>query len=55
MNKIIKKFLKEQQLNSGQLYKICPDKFLKEFLSYFITQIPIELKEKLLDLSKNKK
>lgn len=34
MNKIIKKFLEEQQFNSGQLYKICPDKFLKDFVKF---------------------
>lgn len=34
MKKLIKKFLEEQELSKGQLYKIAPDKLLKEFRKF---------------------
>lgn len=34
MKEKIKEFLKEQNLYPGQVYKICPDKFLEEFIKF---------------------
>ena len=34
MKNIIKKFLKQEHYNKGQIYKVCPDVLLKEFTKF---------------------
>lgn len=34
MKHLINEFLKQQELHPGQIYKICPNVFLKDFLKF---------------------
>lgn len=34
MKKLINKFLKEQGYSKGQIYKVCPDVLLKDFVNF---------------------
>lgn len=34
MKQLINKFLKEQQYSKGQIYKVCPDVLLKDFVKF---------------------
>ena len=34
MKNIIKKFLKQEHYNKGQIYKVCPSKLLEEFVNF---------------------
>lgn len=43
MKKLINKFLKEQGYSKGQIYKVCPDVLLKDFVNF----VNIDEKEEL--------
>ena len=34
MKNVIKKFLKQEHYNKGQIYKVCPSKLLEEFTKF---------------------
>ena len=34
MKQLINKFLKEQEYSKGQIYKVCPDVLLKDFVNF---------------------
>mgnify|MGYP000939591606 CR=1 FL=1 len=34
MKQLINKFLKEQEYSKGQIYKVCPDVLLKDFINF---------------------
>ena len=34
MKKLIDKFLKEQNYSKGQIYKVCPNVLLKDFINF---------------------
>ena len=34
MKQLINKFLKEQQYSKGQIYKVCPNVLLKDFVNF---------------------
>lgn len=34
MKKLINKFLKEQEYSKGQIYKVCPDVLLNDFVKF---------------------
>lgn len=57
MKNVIKKFLKQEHYNKGQIYKVCPSKLLEEFTKFaedtFIERYDINPDFK--ELFKNKK
>ncbi len=57
MKNIIKKFLKQEHYNKGQIYKVCPSKLLEEFTKFaedtFIERYDVT--EEGLEIFKEKK
>lgn len=55
MKNIIKKFLKQEHYNKGQIYKVCPSKLLEEFVNFAELNEKATIKTKSVEISDYRK
>ena len=55
MKNIIKKFLKQEHYNKGQIYKVCPSKLLEEFVNFAELNEKATIKTKSTEISDYRK
>ena len=55
MKNIIKKFLKQEHYNKGQIYKVCPSKLLEEFVKFAELNEKTTIKSKSTEISDYRK
>lgn len=55
MKNVIKKFLKQEHYNKGQIYKVCPSKLLEEFVKFSEVHEKTTIKTKSTEISDYRK